>query len=71
MQKRSTNQALNVLLDKITAALDTCVIVLGVFLDFSKAFDTVDHQILSTYKVKRHFFDTAVGPRPNFARMCA
>ena len=45
-QKRSTNQALIVLLDKITAALDNGDIVLGVFLDFSKAFDTVDHQIL-------------------------
>ena len=31
---------------KITAALDNGDIVLGVFLDFSKAFDTVDHQIL-------------------------
>ena len=45
-QHRSTNQALIVLLDKITAALDNGDIVLGVFLDFSKAFDTVDHRIL-------------------------
>ena len=36
-QKRSTNQAIKVLLDKITAALDNGDIVLGVFLDFSKA----------------------------------
>ena len=43
-QKRSTNQALIVLLDKITAALDKGGI--GVFLDFSKAFDTVDHHIV-------------------------
>ena len=26
--------------------------------------------IQSTYKLERHFFDKAVGPRPNFARMC-
>ena len=45
-QKRSTNRALIVLLDQITAALDKGDIVLAVFLDFSKAFDTVDHQIL-------------------------
>ena len=45
-QHRSTNQALIVLLDKITAALDNGDIVLGMFLDFSKAFDTVDHRIL-------------------------
>ena len=52
-QKRSTSHALIVLLDKITAALDNGDIVLGVFLDFSKAFDTVDHQILSTIKFKK------------------
>ena len=45
-QHRSTNQTLIVLLDKITAALDNGDSVLGVFLDFSKAFDTVDHRIL-------------------------
>ena len=45
-QTRSTNQALIVLIDNTTAALDKGDIVLGVSLDFSKAFDTVDHQIL-------------------------
>ena len=45
-QHRSTKQALIVLLDKITAALDNGDIVLGVFLNFSKAFDTIDHRIL-------------------------
>ena len=34
------------LVDKITEALDQSESVVGVFLDFSKAFDTVDHNIL-------------------------
>ena len=33
------------LVDKITEALDQGESVVGVFLDFSKAFDTVDHNI--------------------------
>ena len=38
--------ALITLVDKITEALDKGDNVIGVFLDFSKAFDTVDHSIL-------------------------
>ena len=38
--------ALFVLVDEILKALDEGKIVLGVFLDLSKAFDTVDHSIL-------------------------
>ena len=34
------------LVDKITEALDQGETVVGVFLDFCKAFDTVDHNIL-------------------------
>ena len=34
------------LIDKISEALDNDDFVIGVFLDFSKAFDTVDHSIL-------------------------
>ena len=34
------------LVDKITEALDQSESVVGVFLDFSKALDTVDHNIL-------------------------
>ena len=34
-----------ILIDKIVSALDNGDSVIGVFLDFSKAFDTVDHII--------------------------
>ena len=43
---KSTHMAIIVLLDKISEALDNGDYVIGVFLDFSKAFDTVDHCIL-------------------------
>ena len=34
------------LTDKITEALDKGECMLGVFLDFLKAFDTVDHELM-------------------------
>ena len=34
------------LVDKISEALDNADYVIGVFLDFSMAFDTIDHEIL-------------------------
>ena len=43
---KSTYLAIMMLVDKITEALDQGESVVGVFLDFSKALDTVDHNIL-------------------------
>ena len=43
---KSTHLALILLVDKITEALDRGECVIGIFLDFSKAFDTVDHNVL-------------------------
>ena len=42
----STNMALILLVDKISEAIQKGEYVLGVFLDFSKAFDTINHNIL-------------------------
>jgi hypothetical protein len=43
---RSTEQALITLVDKVSSAIDSGDFVVGIFLDFSKAFDTVNHDIL-------------------------
>ena len=45
-KKHSTQQAIIMLVDKITRSLDAGDIVISVFLDLKKAFDTVDHHIL-------------------------
>ena len=42
----STNLALTIITDKISEALDAGDHMVGVFLDFSKAFDTINHNIL-------------------------
>ena len=44
--KHSLYLALITLIDKLTAAIDNGDYAIGVFLDFSKAFDTVNHSIL-------------------------
>jgi hypothetical protein len=45
-KSHSTYLALTVLMDKILKSLENGDYVVGVYLDFSKAFDTVDHKIL-------------------------
>ena len=45
-QGHSTQQAVITVVEKITSSLDNGDMVIGVFLDMKKAFDTVDHQIL-------------------------
>ena len=45
-QNHSTYMALITSVDKIISALNNGDFVIGIFLDFSKAFDTIDHNIL-------------------------
>ncbi|MGL1889690.1 MAG: reverse transcriptase domain-containing protein [Reichenbachiella sp.] len=45
-KKHSTQLAIMSLVDKITSSLDTGDVVIGIFLDLKKAFDTVSHKIL-------------------------
>ena len=47
-QKHSTTQALLSITNKIQQAVDEGTYSCGIFLDFSKAFDTVNHNILIT-----------------------
>ena len=44
--KHSTQHALITLVERITTSLDVGNIVISLFIDFKKAFDTVNHQIL-------------------------
>ena len=45
-ENHGTNLALSFLIDKIIAAHEKSQCVLGIFIDFSKAFDTINHEIL-------------------------
>ena len=57
---KATYMALIVLIEKVAEALDKGESVIGVFLDFSKAFDTVDHGILLAKLHKYEVHDTAL-----------
>ena len=46
----STSYALTELINEITAWLNNKMCSLGVFIDLKKAFDTVDHELLSKTK---------------------
>ena len=46
MKQHSTSHALNYAIDKIKQSIDQDDHVLGIFIDLSKAFDTIDHKIL-------------------------
>ena len=45
-KKHSTEQAILELTDKLKSAIDNKQLTCGLFLDFSKTFDTVNHKIL-------------------------
>ncbi len=52
-KNHSTDLAVIQLVDKIASCIDQNKVTAGVFLDLSKAFDTIDHQILF-YKLERY-----------------
>ena len=61
---RSTTKCVSILIDRLLKALDNGHYAVTVFLDFKKAFDTVDHDIL-LWKLER------AGLGPNICRLLA
>lgn len=59
-QNHSTYMALLQLIDRISNALDNNKYSVGIFLDLSKAFDTVDHKILISKLQRYGFTDVAI-----------
>jgi hypothetical protein len=59
-QGHSTNMAIVCMLDKVLSAIDRGEYAIGIFLDFSKAFDTVNHKILMSkmykYGIRGHCY---------------
>ena len=55
-KQHSTSHAITTLIEKLSTALDRWKIVVGVFLDFKKAFDTIDNTLL--FKKNRTIWNT-------------
>ena len=73
-EMHSPNLALMVLVDRISKALENGDFILGLFLDFSKAFDTVNHDILfkklEFYGIRGialHWFQSYLSDRVQYA----
>ena len=45
-KKHSTTHALLMFINKVAQSIDDCSHTIGIFLDFSKAFDTIGHEVL-------------------------